>query len=52
MSVNELSRQIHGHHGMVVRLGIDSGGHRYNVSMTTSCLLCPEDASLKMVHAK
>jgi predicted aspartyl protease len=47
MSLDELSRQIHGRPGTKVRLIIDSDGHRRDVTMATSCLLCPAKSPLE-----
>jgi predicted aspartyl protease len=47
MSLDDLSRQIHGRPGTEVHLVIDSNGHRYSVPMAISCLLCQFDSSLK-----
>lgn len=41
MSLDDLSRQIHGRPGTKVRLVIASDGHRRDVPISTSCLLCP-----------
>jgi C-terminal processing protease CtpA/Prc len=46
MSLDELSRHIHGSPGTKVSLIIDSGGHKRSVPMTIRCLLCPKDNPL------
>jgi predicted aspartyl protease len=45
MSLEDLSRQIHGSSGSEVHLVIDSNGHRQDISVTIRCLLCPTDAA-------
>jgi predicted aspartyl protease len=44
MSLDDLSREIHGRPGTKINLVIDSDGLRHSVPMATSCLLCPLDA--------
>jgi predicted aspartyl protease len=41
MSLDDLSRRIHGRPGTEVYLAIDSAGLLHSVTMATSCLLCP-----------
>jgi C-terminal processing protease CtpA/Prc len=40
MSLDDLSREIHGHPGTEVNLFIDSGGQRRTVPLEITCLLC------------
>jgi hypothetical protein len=51
MSLNDLSRQIHGPPGTKVLLVIDSDGHRREVSVKTSCLLCPSQNSFSSLRS-
>ena len=41
MSLDDLSREIHGHPGTEVDLVIDSGGYSHSVAVAIGCLLCP-----------
>jgi len=47
MSLDDLSREIHGHPGTEVNLVIDSGGHRHSVAVTIGCLLCPVSSNAR-----
>ena len=47
LSLDDLSREIHGHPGTEVNLVIDSGGRRHSVPVAIRCLLCPVNRNLK-----
>jgi predicted aspartyl protease len=47
LSLDDLSREIHGQPGTEVTLVIDSAGHRHSVPVAISCLLCPGNTNLQ-----
>ncbi len=47
MSLDDLSREIHGHPGTVVNLVIDSDGHRQSAAVAIGCLLCPVSSNAR-----
>ena len=50
MSLDDLSRAIHGHPGSRVSLLVNSNGNRRRVSLEIRCLLCPTDAPIGKSH--